>query len=57
MRLASSGPFHNLITFVWLWLLAFSSASDMFWTDIGDQGRVVQFVSVVRPRLWIDSYG
>jgi hypothetical protein len=47
MRLASSGPFHNLVVFGWLWVLAFSGSGDLLWTDMGDMGRVVDSVAAV----------
>jgi hypothetical protein len=47
MRLASSGPLHNLITYGWLFFLAFSGAGSFLWKDMGDVGRVVQAVSSV----------
>jgi len=47
MRLASSGPFHNLITYGWLFFLALSGAGSFLWKDMADVGRVVQTVSNV----------
>jgi S2P endopeptidase len=47
MRLASSGPLHNLITYGWLFFLAFSGTGSFLWKDQGDVGRVVQAVSSV----------
>jgi len=47
MRLATSGPFHNLITYGWLFFLALSGAGSFLWKDMGDVGRVVQAVSSV----------
>lgn len=48
MRLASSGPFHNLLTYGWLALLAFSGTGNLLWSDRSDVGRIVQTVSEVR---------
>jgi len=48
MRLASSGPFHNVVTYGWLALLAFSGTGNLLWSDRSDVGRVVQTVSEVR---------
>lgn len=47
MRLASSGPFHNLITYGWLFFLGLSGAASLVWKDMSDVGRVVQTVSSV----------
>ena len=48
MRLATSGPFHNLITYGWLYFLVLSGAGALMWTDQSEVGRVVQTVSNVR---------
>jgi S2P endopeptidase len=47
MRLASSGPLHNLITYGWLFFLTLSGAGLFLWKDQSDVGRVVQAVSSV----------
>ena len=47
MRLAASGPFHNLLVYGWLSFLVFSGAGQVLWVDHGDFGRVVQSVSSV----------
>ncbi|WVQ81232.1 hypothetical protein IAT38_003354 [Cryptococcus sp. DSM 104549] len=49
MRLASSGPFHNLLTWFVLWLLATSRLGGVFWSDKALEGRVVQEVQWTSP--------
>jgi hypothetical protein len=50
MRLATSGPFHNVITFVCLFLLGHSGMSGLFWEDTGDMGMTVY--SIDQVRVW-----
>jgi hypothetical protein len=47
MRLASSGPFHNLVTYGWLAFLAFSGTGSLLWSNKSDLGRIVYDVSIV----------
>lgn len=49
MRLAASGPFHNLLIYGWLWFLVMSGTGQLLWTDYGGQGRIVQSVKSVCP--------
>ncbi|WVQ93231.1 hypothetical protein IAU59_000296 [Kwoniella sp. CBS 9459] len=49
MRLATSGPYHNLLTWVVLWLLAASGLGSVFWSDRSVDGRVVQEVHRSSP--------
>ncbi|WWC91228.1 uncharacterized protein L201_006170 [Kwoniella dendrophila CBS 6074] len=44
MRLATSGPFHNLITWFVVWLITFSGVGNLLWYDRSKEGRVVQDV-------------
>lgn len=48
MRIASSGPAHNLIIWFILWLLTFSGFSGIFWKTQSSGGVVVQDVNWVR---------
>lgn len=48
MRIACSGPAHNLITWLILWLLAFNGSSRIFWKTQSTSGVVVQDVDWVR---------
>lgn len=47
MRLATSGPVHNLLTYAGIWFLTFTSAGGMFWRDRGGEGRVVHDIDPV----------
>ncbi|WVR09081.1 hypothetical protein IAU60_006142 [Kwoniella sp. DSM 27419] len=49
MRLATSGPCHNLLAWFVLWLLASSGAGQIFWRDQSADGRVVQDVQWASP--------
>ncbi|WVF65566.1 hypothetical protein IAT40_000295 [Kwoniella sp. CBS 6097] len=49
MRLATSGPYHNLLTWAVLWLLAASGLGSVFWSDRSVDGRVVQEVHWSSP--------
>ncbi|OCF35564.1 hypothetical protein I316_02617 [Kwoniella heveanensis BCC8398] len=49
MRLAASGPYHNLLTWGILWLLAASGLGSVFWSDRSAEGRVVQEVHWLSP--------
>ncbi|ODN74444.1 hypothetical protein L202_06837 [Cryptococcus amylolentus CBS 6039] len=49
MRIAISGPVHNLITWLTLWLLAFSGLTSMFWIDRSYQGAIVQDILWTSP--------
>ncbi|XAO25103.1 hypothetical protein I312_103912 [Cryptococcus bacillisporus CA1280] len=49
MRIACSGPAHNLITWFILWLLAFSGSSRIFWKTQSTSGVVVQDVDWTSP--------
>ncbi|WVW79316.1 hypothetical protein I302_101284 [Kwoniella bestiolae CBS 10118] len=44
MRLATSGPFHNLLTWFFIWLISFGGVGRLFWYDRGGEGRVVRDV-------------
>ncbi|OWZ53232.1 hypothetical protein C349_04106 [Cryptococcus neoformans var. grubii Br795] len=49
MRIASSGPAHNLIIWFILWLLTFSGFSGIFWKTQSSGGVVVQDVNWTSP--------
>ncbi|WVQ75524.1 hypothetical protein IAR50_005151 [Cryptococcus sp. DSM 104548] len=49
MRIAISGPVHNLLTWSTLWLLTFSGFANFFWIDSADRGAVVQDVLWTSP--------
>ncbi|KAK8843331.1 hypothetical protein IAR55_006986 [Kwoniella newhampshirensis] len=49
MRLASSGPVHNVLTWFMLWLLTTAGAGNLFWCDRAEDGRVVQDVHWASP--------
>ncbi|WWD21154.1 hypothetical protein CI109_105637 [Kwoniella shandongensis] len=49
MRLASSGPVHNLMTWFTLWLLTTAGAGGWFWYDRGGEGKVVEDVHWASP--------
>lgn len=55
MRLATSGPLHNLILYLTFLVLAQSGLSNIFWTDISDIGRVVQVVHRVSIILSLNT--
>ncbi|KAK6904319.1 hypothetical protein I203_105129 [Kwoniella mangroviensis CBS 8507] len=44
MRLATSGPFHNLLTWFFIWLLTFGGVGKLFWYDRSNEGMVVKEV-------------
>ncbi|WWC97947.1 hypothetical protein V866_004836 [Kwoniella sp. B9012] len=44
MRLATSGPFHNLLTWFFIWLLTFGGVGKLFWYDRSNEGMVVKDV-------------
>ncbi|WRT69037.1 uncharacterized protein IL334_006020 [Kwoniella shivajii] len=44
MRLATSGPFHNLLTWFSVWLLTFSGIGSILWSDRNMDGIIVQDV-------------
>ncbi|WWC73119.1 uncharacterized protein I206_107085 [Kwoniella pini CBS 10737] len=49
MRLATSGPFHNLLTWFFIWLLTFGGLGNLFWYDRSKEGIVVQDIQWNSP--------
>lgn len=47
MRIAASGPLHNLITYLLLWSLALSGMGKLFWKDERVHGVVIDSVDPV----------